>query len=106
MKKTIRKDRIVKFLKNSLVHKITILIVFLVILNLLFPTQHLGVPVLKEGNIADKDYIAPYTFAIRKSNEELEEERRQAMESVTPIFSLDEGVRNESMQRLSTFFQR
>ncbi|MCK4596328.1 HDIG domain-containing protein [candidate division WOR-3 bacterium] len=106
MKKTIRKDRIVKFLKNSLVHKITILIVFLVILNLLFPTQHLGVPVLKEGNIAGKDYIAPYTFAIRKSNEELEEERRQAMESVTPIFRLDEGVRNESMQRLSTFFQR
>lgn len=106
MKKTIKTERIMRFLKNPLTHKISLFIGVVIVLNLLYPARKYGAPALKEGNIADKDYIAPYTFAIRKSKVELEKEKRQATESIAPILHLDEDAYNKSLQRLSLFFQR
>jgi hypothetical protein len=94
------------FLKNPLTHKVSLFIVIVIVLNLLYPARRHGIPVLKEGDIADKDYIAPYTFAIRKSKVDFEKEKRQAMESVAPILRLDENADAESLKRLSLFLQR
>lgn len=105
MKKIIRREKIIELSKKPLVHRITLLILVLVIINLLFPVRTNVVPVLKVGSIADKDYIAPYTFAIRKSKEELDEERRQAMESTPPVFRLDQDAREKALEDLAIFFK-
>ncbi|OYD14290.1 hypothetical protein CH333_08410 [candidate division WOR-3 bacterium JGI_Cruoil_03_44_89] len=105
MKGMIRRERVTRFLRNPLMHRASLFIVVVILLNLLYPAGRSGTPVLKEGNIADKDYIAPYTFAIRKSKEELEKERKQAMELTAPVLRLDENAKTESLRRLSVFFQ-
>jgi len=109
MKRMIRRERITLFLKNPLTHKVFLFVVVIIILNLLYPARRQGVPVLKEGDIATNDYIAPYTFAIRKSKVELENERRRAMESIAPILRVDEDAAEdaagECLQRLALFFQ-
>ncbi len=105
MRRAIKRETITGLLKNPLVHRITIVIIVLLVLNLLFPARSHMVPALKEGSIASKDYIAPYTFAIRKSAAELEEERNLTMESTPPVFRFDGTAEDETQRRLKAFFQ-
>ncbi|MFB6368222.1 MAG: hypothetical protein ABEJ00_01210, partial [Gemmatimonadota bacterium] len=56
---------------------------------LLFPRSPLpDFALLEEGMVAREDVIAEIPFTVEKSPEQLEEERRQAEQSVSPIFDL------------------
>jgi putative nucleotidyltransferase with HDIG domain len=55
----------------------------------LYPSRATRAPLLlKEGSIAARDVLAPFTFAVRKSDEQLQKERHEAAERVAPSFDL------------------
>lgn len=60
------------------------LFLLLIIFNGLYPYKRKAV-ILNEGDIANKDIIAPISFKILKSEEQLEEERKKAASEVEPI---------------------
>lgn len=56
--------------------------------------------VFKEGEVADETIIAPFTFDIPKSPEELERERREAMEKVLLVIDRDSAADEQVIGRL------
>ena len=85
MKKLRKRTMLV--LKSPLTHRVSLFLISLIALNLLYPERRFGIFIPKEGSIADRDYIAPYTFAIRKTDKEIEKERREAKMGVAPLLS-------------------
>lgn len=51
------------------------------------------------------DLTAPYTFPIKKSEEEIEKERETIRESTPPIFHLDNNANVQVQNRLDSLFQ-
>ncbi|RMG66476.1 MAG: HDIG domain-containing protein [Calditrichaeota bacterium] len=60
---------------------------------------------LTVGSIAPEEIIAPFTFPIIKTPEELEAERREAWLNVPPVFSIDKKVPSQQQLRLRSFFK-
>ena len=59
----------------------------IVIMVLLYPSQDARPPlILKEGSIARRDVLAPFTFTVYKNEEQLADERREAADRVAPSF--------------------
>lgn len=72
---------------------------------LLFPRSPLpDFALLEEGMVAQEDVIAEIAFTVEKSEEQLEEERRQAERSVSPIFDLTAGTADSAAARVEGFF--
>ena len=72
---------------------------------LLFPRSPLpDFALLEEGMVAQEDVIAEIPFTVEKSQEQLEEERRQAEQSVSPRFDLAPGVADSAAARVERFF--
>ena len=59
---------------------------------------------LVEGGLADRDVIAEIPFAIYKSEAQLAAERRDAEQSVPPVFALDPTAADTATQRVHLFF--
>ena len=59
---------------------------------------------LTVGSIADEEIIAPFTFPIIKTDEELERERSNAWLSVPPVFNKNSETINKQKLKLSSFF--
>jgi len=48
---------------------------------------------IEKGRIwTQKDLVSPYNFAILKTTQEVDNDRRSALESITPVYQLDENV--------------
>jgi putative nucleotidyltransferase with HDIG domain len=61
----------------------------IVVMVLLYPSQDARPPlILKEGSIARRDVLAPFTFTVYKNEEQLEDERKEAADRVAPSFDL------------------
>ncbi|MDZ7331862.1 MAG: HDIG domain-containing protein [candidate division KSB1 bacterium] len=64
----------------------------------------------KYGDLKDKEVylgeeiIAPFTFAIYKTEEELKRDRQRAEEQVLPVFNRNDTLSNKNQQRLAVFF--
>jgi len=73
-------------------------------ISLLFPfTSNVQVfDVLKEGEVAKETIIAPFTFDILKSPEEIERERTAARENVLAVFKYDTTVLRKTVGKLRT----
>jgi hypothetical protein len=56
--------------------------------------------VFKEGEVADETIIAPFTFDVPKSPEELERERREAMDKVLLVVDHDSAADDQVLGRL------
>ena len=85
--------------------QIIILLIFVVITTLFFPSSNLNqYRNLRPGTVADRDVIAPFTFYIYKSDQELKRDRREAKRRVLPIFYVDHKIDNEELDRLNRFF--
>ncbi len=71
--------------------RVSLLLFLLLALSLLYLVSHPRTekPALKEGDIASRDVIAPFTFPILKSEEDLSLEREAAVEGVLPVITLD-----------------
>lgn len=62
---------------------------------------------LKEGEIyVGEKIIAPFTFAINKTEEEYNRDKRLAKEDILPVFMRIDSICNVQEQRLSLFFAR
>ncbi len=56
---------------------------------------------IKEGSITDEEIIAPFTFLVRKSDNELDGERRLAEQSVLAMFFQSESVMTAAIDSLN-----
>lgn len=83
-------------MKRGRINRVHIIFLFLLLLifNLLYPYKR-KVVLLKKGDIASRDIIAPYTFNILKSEEQLKEERRETELRVPPTIQFIEFPNKE-----------
>lgn len=85
--------------------RLIILLVFVILVTLFFPSlefkQYLN---FRPGTIAYRDVIAPFTFYIYKSKQELNRDREEARRRVLPIFQVDPSVAEKELDRLNRFF--
>jgi len=58
----------------------------------------------KVGSVVDKEIIAPDDFPILKTPEELENERKKALEKVKPVFYRDEKVQKNVISKINKLF--
>jgi putative nucleotidyltransferase with HDIG domain len=71
---------------------------------LITPGQVLRKPKLIEGEIAEKDVIAPYRFPVYKEPSELRLERKKAADKVLPVFERNETMEEIAADELRDFF--
>ena len=57
------------------------------------------------GQIADRTIIAPFTFHIYKSEEELEEERQEKFSEINPVYKISDQKNFLIQKRLNSIFQ-
>ncbi len=78
-------------MKMGRINKTHLLFLFLllIIFNILYPYERKAV-LLRKGDIASRDVIAPYTFKILKTEKQLEAERKEASLTVPPILQFIE----------------
>jgi len=80
-------------MKRKIRHRLLVFIGVIVLLNVIFtPTIGRRKFDLKAGEIAPYDVIAPYTYAIYKSPEELAVERAEIATRIPPIFDSNPGT--------------
>lgn len=60
---------------------------------------------LTVGSIADEEIIAPFTFPIVKTKEELDKEKKEIWESVPPVFNKNSEIINTQKIKLNSFFK-
>jgi len=80
--------------KNTKMERISkthliLLFLLLIIFNIMYPYER-KIILLRKGDIASRDFIAPYTFNILKTEEELEEERKMVSIRVPPVLKFIE----------------
>jgi len=85
--------------------QLIILLVFAVLATVFFPSLNFNqYRNLRPGTIADRDIVAPFTFYIYKSDQELKRDREEARRRVLPIFSVNPKIAREQLDRLNRFF--
>jgi putative nucleotidyltransferase with HDIG domain len=72
------------------------LFLLLLVFNVFYPYKG-KVQILREGDIASKSIIAPYSFKILKTKKELSDERKKAAEQVPPVLRMLEERAPESL---------
>ena len=70
-----------------------------------FPSSATNVaPLLAPGAVADRDVIAPFTFPVNKSDEELAREAEELAGTVKPIYQFQERALDSANAALRAFF--
>ncbi|NIR46200.1 MAG: HDIG domain-containing protein [Gemmatimonadetes bacterium] len=91
--------------RNKELYRVVLLLVAAVAVDLAFPVSRAPQVALYEpGVIADQDVIAPITFPVSKSDDELGRERAEAASAVPPIFDYRPQFADSSIARVSAFF--
>jgi putative nucleotidyltransferase with HDIG domain len=89
---------------QSFIHFVVCAVIFIASVLFLFPTQDIAqkseLPVL--GQSSPRAYVAPITFEVPKTPQELEEEIRKVKEKVYPVFEYNEEI----TKRLSENFEQ
>lgn len=75
---------------------------------LIFPAKEVyeRFDIPKEGDIAKRTIIAPFTFDILKTEEELKRERAEAVSRVLPVMEYDYDVTEKMFNKFKEFFFR
>ncbi len=81
------------------------LAIVLILLNVIYPQPKQVFAPLKEGDIAQQDIVAPFTFPVQKDPEQLKRERRKAIESVLPILDYDEEKTQKLLGTIDGLFE-
>jgi len=99
--------RLVEFVKNqySNIYKGFLFLISIVILLQLFPKEGKFKYDFQKGNPwLYEDLIAPFDFAIMKSEDEIELEKKEVDESILPYFTYQQDVKKEKLSSLRTQF--
>jgi len=102
--KNIRINELIERAKGLPLFKIAIIASFFLLFNLLYPYKKYKRITLKEGDIALEDVIAPFTFPILKTEEELEEEKKKVRESVMPVVIRESAKVKQIKKVMNAFF--
>ncbi len=94
-------------LKHNTTIRVLIILVFLGVLVASIPQTTLKEPTnYSQGEPwRGEDLTAPFTFAIKKSSNEIEQERQTIRETTPPIFHLDNSARVNIQTRLDSLFR-
>src|SRR3989442_5754352 len=72
---------------------------------LAFPSSATNVaPLLDAGAVADRDVIAPFTFPVNKSDQELAREAEELASTVKPIYQYQERALDSAKIAMRSFF--
>ena len=77
----------------------------MVLITLMVPHRRAYRYNLNENSIAQETIVAPFTFQIRRSLEELEQMREEARQNVPPVLVFNEEIEVRQTVRLDTLFQ-
>lgn len=73
----------------------------------LFPTRGaLDVPPVRTGTVASEDVIAPFDFAVPRTDEDLARRRDQAALTVPPVYGVVPGAADSALARLEAYLAR
>jgi len=61
-------------------------------------------PLLEPGAVADRDVIAPFTFPVNKSDQELAREAEELAGTVKPIYQYQERALDSAKIAMHAFF--
>lgn len=102
-----RKQEQTSTLKYNLYIRILIILGFLAVLAASIPETSFKEPVnYTQGEPwRAEDLTAPFTFAIKKSQDEIEQERETIRKTTPPIFHLDNSARVNIQSRLDSLFR-
>jgi len=74
---------------------------------LLFPSSSIDVaPLLEPGKVADRDVIAPFTFSVNKTDQELAREAEELAATVKPIYEFEQRALDSAAAAMHVFFAR
>jgi len=81
--------------------RVLLLVGILILVQVLFPVTDDETSIsVREGEISQREVIAPFSFPIRRDPAELERARAEAARAVPPVLDLDRTVGEEAVQRL------
>ena len=88
--------------------KIYSFILLIIFINALFPIKKIykSFDIPKEGDITKKAIIAPFTFDILKTEEELKKERTKAINKVLPVMGYDYDITEKMFNKFKGFFNK
>jgi putative nucleotidyltransferase with HDIG domain len=72
---------------------------------LAFPSSAIDVaPLLEAGTVADRDVVAPFTFSVNKTDQELVREAEELASTVKPIYEFQQRALDSAMSTMHIFF--
>jgi len=72
---------------------------------LAFPSSSIDVaPLLEAGKVADRDVVAPFTFSVNKTDQELVREAEELASTVKPIYEFQQRALDSARSTLRIFF--
>jgi putative nucleotidyltransferase with HDIG domain len=93
--------------KKKIVWGLVMVVVFLALLERLFPVAVPGGGIeVSAGNIAREDIVAPFDFEVLKPEDRLEEERNFAEATTAPVYVFDESVQVEQRRHLADLLDK
>lgn len=76
-----------------------------IIITLVLPKQARFRYEYEKGKVwMQKDLISPYSFAIKKTNAEINKDKKDILKSVLPVYQFDQEVLNRSLENFATEF--
>ncbi len=94
-------EEAIPWYKTDQFFRLGLAVVFLAISLLFFPQpESFKYAELKEGSISNEEIIAPFTFYVEKSDQELEQEKETVRRSIPPVFNYMDSVKQEAIQSL------
>jgi len=102
-KKSDKRNILRRILKKPFSTTALIIVVFLV-LNIIYTKPRIFFTSLREGDIAEQDIVAPFTFSVKKTSEELERERKKAVENILTVIDYDEDKTKFLIDKTDTVF--
>lgn len=72
---------------------------------LAFPSSAIDVaPLLEAGKVADRDVMAPFTFSVNKTDQELASEAEELASTVKPIYEFRQRALDSAISAMGQFF--
>jgi cyclic-di-AMP phosphodiesterase PgpH len=100
--------RVIQVFTGGFTLKTYIFIGLFVVINFLFPSgkgsEVYDIP--KEGEITKKAIIAPFTFDILKTKEEIDKEQREAVQKILPVAEYNYDVTEKMFGKFKSFFKQ
>ncbi|HHM24433.1 MAG TPA: hypothetical protein ENJ23_05250, partial [Bacteroidetes bacterium] len=96
-----RKEEPLRWFETDVFFRAVLAVVFIAVSLLVFPrAESTKFAELKEGSISNEEIIAPFTFYVEKSEEELKAEQEAAKKNVLPVFNRIDSIQVAQSRQL------